>query len=196
MKIKPVVLVLILHLFNAAPWALADEEQVIVRIPVAGHPLPQSSLSNVIWEAGNVIQVCATPQPCALPFEKGTMPFSVGELLRVEPSIPIAGARASWLAFSESQISLCAMKRDTPEIVCRELAVPNMANTRITVEPRSPQGHYALRYRYRNHDRFSAVLDTPLLVPMANAVAQEISAASSALGDILTLPAQQVEPSK
>ena len=51
MKIKPVMFLLALQLFNAAPWALADEEQVIVRIPVAGDPLPQSSLSNVIWEA-------------------------------------------------------------------------------------------------------------------------------------------------
>ncbi len=46
MKIKPVMLVLILHLFNAAPWALVDEEQVIVRIPipVAGHQGSQTAI--------------------------------------------------------------------------------------------------------------------------------------------------------
>lgn len=193
MKIKPVMFLLALHLFNAAPWALADEQQVIVPIPANDHPLPQSILSNVIWEAGKVIQVCLTLQPCTMPFEKVTMPFTVGELLRVEPSMPIAGARASWLAFSASQISLCAMKQDSPEVVCRELAVPNMTDTRISVEPRGPAGHYGLRYQYRNHDRFSAVLDTPLLVSMAHAVAQEISTASAALGDILS---KQAGPAK
>lgn len=193
MKTKPVMFLLALQLCNAAPWALADEQQVIVPIPANGHPLPQSTLPNVIWEAGKVIQVCPNPQPCAMPFEKATMPFTVGELLRVEPSMPIAGARASWLAFSETQISLCAMKLDTPDIVCRELDVPNIAGTRISIEPRGPEGYYALRYRYQNNDRFSAVLDTPMLVPMAHAVAQEISAANSALGDTLT---KQAGPSK
>lgn len=200
MKIKPVMLVLILQLFNAAPWALADEQQVIVPIPTQANqpplpePLPrQAPYTNIIWEAGKTIQVCLGMRPCSLHFAQGNMPPLVGQLLRVEPSIPIAGARASWLAFSASQISLCAMKRDTPDIVCRELDIPNMAGTRINIEPRGPAGHYALRYRYQNNDRFTAVLDTPLLVPMANAMAQEISAASSALGEILS---KQTEPPK
>lgn len=193
MKIKPVMLLLALQLINAAPWALADEQQVIVPIPMQANqpplpePLPQQApYTNIIWEAGKTIQVCLGMRPCSHHFAQGSMPPLVGELLRVEPSMPIAGARASWLAFSTSQISLCAMKRDTPDIVCRELDVPNMAGTRISIEPRGPAGHYALRYRYQNNDRFNAVLDTPMLVPMAHAVAQEISAASSALGQTLT----------
>lgn len=191
MHIKPVMFLLALQLINAAPWALAEEQQVIVPIPFKDGqpPVQQPPLFNVIWEAGNMIQVSLNPAPGQVKTERATMPLTVGELLRVEPSMPIPGARASWLTFSKSQINLCAMKLASPEVVCRELDVPNLAATTITVEPRGPTGYFALRYRYRNNDQFSALLNTPLLVPMAHAMAQAISDASIELGQTLTQPA-------
>lgn len=186
MCIKPVMFLLALQLINAAPWALAEEQQVVVPIPAPANPLPQPTSRQVVWEAGKVIHVSGQSEPDSGQYEQGMMPLSVGELLRVEPSMPITGARASWLAFSISQISLCAMKLATPDVICRELDVLNMAGTTITIEPRGPAGHFALRYRYRIDDPLKALLETPLLIPMAHAMAQEISAASGALGETLT----------
>lgn len=173
--------------------AWGAETQTVVRIPLpsnqAGKALPLPSKmapAQIIWEAGKVIQIEPNDNASKSRGPQVMMPPMVGELLRVETSIPIAGARASWLAFSNTNISLCAIKQGSSDFVCQRLLVPNMDATRVTVEPRVPMGYYALRYTLRYNDRFSALIDGHLLTMMANAMASAIADTSAALGEYLS----------
>jgi hypothetical protein len=153
-----------------------------VPIPAIAQGLPAAAQAKIIWDATKPAQITLRPTNAKL-MTAASMPPMVGDLLRVEPSMPIAGARASWLTFAQSNISLCAMKADSPDLVCLRLTVPNLGATWISVEPGAPSGHFALRYRFRYEQQMNGMVNSPLLEVVANGLAHAIAGASAALAE-------------
>jgi hypothetical protein len=183
MRVSSTIFLLTCLLASAILPAHAAENEVRVPIPAIGLGSPAATLVKIIWDSTKPAQITLNPTN-AKPMAAASMPPMVGELLRVEPSIPIAGARASWLAFAQSDISLCAVKADSPDLVCVRLAVPNLGATWVSVEADAPSGHFALRYRFRYDQRLNGmVIHTPLLGTVAIGLAHAIAGASAAMGD-------------
>ena len=154
-------------------------------VPIA--PLPSListadiPASVVHWDGGNAITICPVTKESKLTCKKGAMPHFVGPITHIERALPIPEATGTWMAFSPTRISLCAMKAASTAVICQRLQIANLALATVAVTQSALDGSDILTFDYQDGNE----IPDEHMEAYANGLAHEIAAARGVLENLL-----------